>query len=317
MKIKRQNCWEYRNCGREPGGKEADDFGICPAASDNSYNGINGGKNGGRICWAVSGTLCEGKTQGSYVDKRADCMTCPFFKLVRKDEGRKKLNGKFLKFITHEDRHSAFSKMTHRLIRAGERFVTQGEIENKAYIIQSGTCLVIVEKNGKLHPVDHYGEGDIVGGVGLLTGEPRIAHVEAETDVEVWVLEKSQFDDIAAKDHEVRTFLTEVISNRFDSRRPTAYRTIGKYVATDIIGRGGYSIVYKGLHKTLNMPVAIKMMRHDMAMDSDFLSRFHHEAKTIAGLNHPNIIKIYDIEERYQTVFIIMELMEDWNLELR
>jgi hypothetical protein len=41
-----------------------------------------------------------------------------------------------------------------------------------AYIIQRGSCLVIVEKDGELHPVDHYGEGDIVGGLGILTGEP-------------------------------------------------------------------------------------------------------------------------------------------------
>ena len=88
-----------------------------------------------------------------------------------------------------------------------------------------------------------------------------------------------------------------------------AYRTIGKYLTTDIIGRGGYSVVYKGLHSLLNMPVAIKMLRHNMAIDNDFLHSFYGEAIVIAGLNHENIVKIYDIEERYKTVFIIMELL--------
>jgi serine/threonine protein kinase len=42
-------------------------------------------------------------------------------------------------------------------------------------------------------------------------------------------------------------------------------------------------------------------------MNADFLKSFHNEAKLIAGLNHANIVKVYDIEERYRTVFIIME----------
>jgi serine/threonine protein kinase len=131
--------------------------------------------------------------------------------------------------------------------------------------------------------------------------------VEAETDMDLWVLKRSHFEDISKKDPEVLNFLTEIVADRFDSRRPTAYRTIGKYIATDIIGRGGFSIVYKGAHKTLNLPVAIKMMRHDMTLDTEFIENFHNEAKTIAGLNHENIVKIYDIEERYRTLFIIME----------
>jgi serine/threonine protein kinase len=85
-------------------------------------------------------------------------------------------------------------------------------------------------------------------------------------------------------------------------------------VATDIIGRGGYSIVYKGIHAGLNLPVAIKMMRHDMVMESDFLTNFRNEAKIIAGLNHENIIRVYDIEERFKTVFIIMEYLQGESL---
>jgi serine/threonine protein kinase len=106
------------------------------------------------------------------------------------------------------------------------------------------------------------------------------------------------------------SFLTELVADRFDSRRPIADRTVGKYVATDIIGRGGFSIIYKGMHLGLNMPVAIKMMRHDLAVDPDFLRTFRNEAKTIASLNYKNIIKVYDIEERFRTVFLIMEYLE-------
>jgi len=61
--------------------------------------------------------------------------------------------------------------------------------------------------------------------------------------------------------------------------------------------------------------VAIKMMRHDMATNDEFLDSFHREAKTIASLNHDNIIRVYDIEERYRTVFIIEELVDGISLE--
>jgi serine/threonine protein kinase len=133
--------------------------------------------------------------------------------------------------------------------------------------------------------------------------------------MEMWSLNREQFDDIAEKDTDLLRFLTEIIANRFDSKRSMADRAIGKYVATDIIGRGGFSIVYKGMHTGLNLPVAIKMMRHDLATDPDFINSFRNEAKMIASLNHDNIIRVYDIEERFRTVFVIMELADGESLQ--
>ncbi len=86
-KRDRQNCWEFKKCGREPGGYKADELGICPAAADSSSDGINGGSNGGRICWAVAGTFCGGKSQGSFAQKRMTCLNCDLFKKVMEEEG--------------------------------------------------------------------------------------------------------------------------------------------------------------------------------------------------------------------------------------
>jgi serine/threonine protein kinase len=235
--------------------------------------------------------------------------------MVQEEEGLANRQTKFLQFLAQENRSPFFDKMTYRHVRAGDRFVIQGAVEDTAYIIQRGSCLVIVEKDGELHPVNHYGQGDIIGGVGLLTGEPRRAHVEAETDMDLWVMTKNQFDQMSEKDPALLDFITELVADRLDSRRPTAYRTIGKYVATDIIGRGAFSIVYKGIHKSLNMPIVIKMMRHDMALYPDFLDSFRNEAKTIAGLAHDHIVKVYDFEERYRTLFIIMEYLKGDSLK--
>ena len=302
-------------CGREQGGKNTAEYGVCPAAADTSFDGINSGKCGGRICWAVAGTFCGGCTQGSFVDKRPSCLNCDFYEMVQDEEGMANRQTKFLQFLFQENRSPFFDKMTYRHVKAGERFVVQDAIEDTAYIIQRGSCLVIVEKDGELHPVDHYGQGDIVGGLGILTGEPRRAHVEAETDMDLWVMTRDQFDKMTEKDPALLDFITELVADRLDSRRPTAYRTIGKYVATDIIGRGAFSIVYKGRHTGLDMPVVIKMMRHDMALYPDFLDSFKNEAKTIAGLTHDHIVKVFDFEERYRTLFIIMEYLKGDSLK--
>ncbi len=315
--MKRQNCWEYMKCGRQPGGDKVVDLGVCPVAEDNSYDGINRGKNAGRFCWAVAGTFCGGTVQGTFADKRASCLSCPFFSKVRAEEGTANLRTKFLRFISEDADGPVLSNMRYAQIRAGKRFITQGQAADAAYIIQRGTCQLVVEKDGDLHPVDHRGEGDIVGVMAILTGEPRSAHVEAETDMEVWVLNRDQFEHVSSEQPGLLDFLTELVADRFDSRRPIADRSIGKYVATDIIGRGGFSIIYKGMHPELNTPVAIKMMRHHLAMDPDFLRNFQNEAKTIADLNHANIIKVYDIEERFKTVFLIMQFLAGETLSVK
>ena len=77
------NCWEVMACGREPDGKRALASGVCPAAVDTTFDGIHSGKCGGRICWAVAGTLCGDCEQGSFAEKRSSCLECDFFQMVQ------------------------------------------------------------------------------------------------------------------------------------------------------------------------------------------------------------------------------------------
>jgi hypothetical protein len=83
----KMDCWEVMRCGREPGGDRVAELGICPAALDVRCDGVNGGHNAGRLCWAVTGTNCEGEVQGSFAEKRLSCITCEFFERVRREEG--------------------------------------------------------------------------------------------------------------------------------------------------------------------------------------------------------------------------------------
>jgi len=83
-----KNCWEAKNCGRQTGGAKTAELGVCPAASDAASNGINNGKNAGRFCWAVTGTLCGGQVQGTFAQKRLSCLSCEFFQAVKQEEGK-------------------------------------------------------------------------------------------------------------------------------------------------------------------------------------------------------------------------------------
>ena len=81
------NCWEEKHCGREPGGARAAELGPCPAATDSTCDGINGGLNAGRLCWAVAGTLCSDQVDGTFEEKIQPCQGCSFFRRVKYEEG--------------------------------------------------------------------------------------------------------------------------------------------------------------------------------------------------------------------------------------
>jgi serine/threonine-protein kinase len=81
-----ENCWEVLACGREPGGQCVHQLGVCPAATDDSADGINGGRNAGRICWTVAGTFCGGRVQGSAARKRLTCLHCDFFDQMMREQ---------------------------------------------------------------------------------------------------------------------------------------------------------------------------------------------------------------------------------------
>jgi hypothetical protein len=82
----KQNCWEYKKCGRQPGGNKVQDLGVCPVTTHQALRGAHGGENAGRACWVVAGSLCGGKTQGTYANKLHNCWWCDFMNMVKQEE---------------------------------------------------------------------------------------------------------------------------------------------------------------------------------------------------------------------------------------
>ena len=85
-KKNKLNCWEFKKCGREPGGAHTADLGICPATVEERLDGVHDGKKAGRSCWVLAGTLCKGEVQGTFAQKYKNCEICDFYKLVKSEE---------------------------------------------------------------------------------------------------------------------------------------------------------------------------------------------------------------------------------------
>src|SRR5271155_148637 len=71
----------------------------------------------------------------------------------------------------------------------------------------------------------------------------------------------------------------------------------GRYRLDAQIGRGGVATVYRAFVIVLERPVAIKLMRREIASDSDQLERFRREARSVARLNHPHVVTVIDAGE--------------------
>jgi serine/threonine protein kinase/tetratricopeptide (TPR) repeat protein len=85
--------------------------------------------------------------------------------------------------------------------------------------------------------------------------------------------------------------------------------TLGHYRILEKIGEGGMGLVCRAVDTKLDREVAIKFMPALWTADPQHLERFRREARTVAALNHPNIIVVHDIEEGGSTPFIVMELV--------
>ena len=89
---------------------------------------------------------------------------------------------------------------------------------------------------------------------------------------------------------------------------------IGRYEVESELGRGGMAVVYKARDPRFDRMVAVKVLPREFMHDPQFIGRFIREAKTIAALDHPAIVPVFDYGEEDGQPFIVMRYMPGGSL---
>src|SRR5712691_9587114 len=89
-----------------------------------------------------------------------------------------------------------------------------------------------------------------------------------------------------------------------------AGQSLGGYQLEEEIGRGSMGMVYRGKQIALGREVAIKVLPRALARDASYVARFIREAQIIAGLNHPNIVQIFDAGQQGGFLYFVMEFVQ-------
>ncbi len=143
--MKKLNCWEFKKCGREPGGAKVNELGVCPATIEVKLHGTHGGKNAGRACWVVAGSMCGGKVQGTFAQKYGNCVKCDFFQKLKEEEGvHYELSATLLAKLTGVE----FDESKERTLNCWE-FKKCGREPGGAKVNELGVCPATIEV--KLH----------------------------------------------------------------------------------------------------------------------------------------------------------------------
>lgn len=201
-----------------------------------------------------------------------------------------------------------------RHYRAGELIVERGGPGDSMFVVVEGSVRVpVVDDTGRQQFIAYLSEGKMFGEMALLTGEPRNADVVANNDCLIIVLPRDPVQEVLSEHPEIAGFLTAILGERL--MQIGGVRQVGKYRLLGELGRGGMAYVYEGIHPSLARPVAIKMLSHTLLYRRHFAERFRNEARVIASLRHPNIVDVYDTEDKYATIFIIMEKLDGMDVE--
>ena len=132
-------------------------------------------------------------------------------------------------------------------------------------------------------------------------------------EIEGWPSAAAGDDRVLAQELVDRDLLT-----RFQAEQVLAGRTqgfsIGPYTVLDRIGAGGMGQVYKAMHRQMQRTVALKVLPPSRRSDPEVQARFMREVRAAAQLNHPNIVKAYDVGEERNITYLVMEYVEGTDL---
>jgi eukaryotic-like serine/threonine-protein kinase len=113
-------------------------------------------------------------------------------------------------------------------------------------------------------------------------------------------------------------FIQEGLLTRFQADQLLAGKwkgfTIGKYKVLERIGAGGMGAVYLCEHEQMRRRVAVKVLPDAAAQDPSIFQRFQREARAGAAIDHPNVVRVYDVDADGKRHFIVMEYVDGQTL---
>jgi serine/threonine-protein kinase len=159
-----------------------------------------------------------------------------------------------------------------------------------------------------------------------LSTEGFLDYVERSELVEAATLQAALDDLKATNGGELPTDADVIASKLIEKKLLTLWQVerlmekkyraffLGKYRILQLIGSGGMSTVYLAEHKLMHRQRAIKVLPRKRVKDSSYLARFHLEAQATSQLDHPNIVRCYDVDNEGDTHYIVMEFIEGKDL---
>jgi CRP-like cAMP-binding protein len=195
--------------------------------------------------------------------------------------------------------------MRLRTFRTGRALLRQGDAGDCLMVLVEGEAEVtVVLPGGDATRVATVKEGDVVGEMALLSGEPRNADVVALGPTRVLVLSAVDFERIASKHLEITPLLTALLETRLTKKR------LGGHRIERLLGKGAMGVVYEAVEETSGAPRALKMMSHRFVYDAEALRRFHREAETAASLDSDHVVRVFGRFASHKTYFLVMELCD-------
>ncbi|TWT57806.1 Serine/threonine-protein kinase PknA [Thalassoglobus neptunius] len=213
---------------------------------------------------------------------------------------------------------SALYERMHRIkFKAGDFVIREGTHGDCLLVCVEGAATVSISSDettpielGSIFP------GHVFGEMSLMGTPLRTASVVADSDMTVLSLSSSDFHDLCQRHPEFSNVMTMIVADRLGRRSHDALSTVTLegYKINRRLGRGGMAVVYDAIQLETNRRVALKMMSHRLAIDSNARNWFTREAEIIANFHHPGIPILYERFDAFATSFIAMEFLEGCSL---
>lgn len=197
-----------------------------------------------------------------------------------------------------------------------------------------GQLLAYLDEHGVLSPAAPIMLGLWQGGTTNGVDVQRFFHAN-----KIPAFHASLMEEIASKENQPKTEVVSINdapmqhSSGVISSNPTSSRsgsipfggitplrvsvgsTLGKCLILAKVGQGASGTVYRALHQTLNIPVAVKILRsEELCGDMEIFRQFQSEARLLAQLNHPNVVRVWDFDDDPINPYLVLEYVEGLNV---